>query len=155
MEAHVHGVSTLSVDDLVKALGSDTGTSKSEASRIFTGLDEARGVTHPATRSHPVPLPDPRRHLRQGPVDHRIVSQAVVIATGVIATGVTEDGGSEVLGVMVGDSETQDFWTPFLRHPRERGPTGVHLVISDSHTGPVRAIRKVMIGAARALVPSV
>jgi putative transposase len=56
------------------------------------------------------------------------VSRAVVIAT-----GITEDGGREVLGVMVGDSETELFWTEFLRHLRERGLTGVRLVIGDHH----------------------
>ncbi|MFD9471490.1 IS256 family transposase [Streptomyces goshikiensis] len=144
MEAYVHGVSTRSVDDLVKALGSDTGISKSEVSRICAGLDEQLEVFR--TR--------PLDHIRfpyvfldatyvKARVEHRIVSQAVVIAT-----GVTEDGGREVLGVMVGDSETEAFWSQFLRHLRERGLTGVRLVISDSHSGLVKAIRKVMIGAA-------
>jgi putative transposase len=76
-------------------------------------------------------------------VNHRIVSQAVVIAT-----GISEDGGREVLGVMVGDSETEAFWSEFLRSLRERGLGGVRLVISDSHSGLVKAIRKVMLGAA-------
>lgn len=66
----------------------------------------------------------------------------------VIATGITEDGGREALGVMVGDSETEVFWTEFLRHLRERGLTGVRLVIGDHHLGLVKAIRKVMLGAA-------
>ena len=46
---------------------------------------------------------------------------------------------------MVGDSETEAFWTEFLRSLRERGLTGVRLVISDSHSGLVKAIRKVML----------
>ncbi|MED7829024.1 IS256 family transposase, partial [Streptomyces chiangmaiensis] len=75
-------------------------------------------------------------------VAHQIVSRAVVIAT-----GITEDGGREVLGVMVGDSETEVFWTQFLRHLRERGLNGVRLVLGDHHSGLVKAIRKVMIGA--------
>ncbi len=65
-----------------------------------------------------------------------------------IATGVTQDGGREVVGVMVGDSETEAFWAQFRRHLRERGLSGVRLVISDSHSGLVKAIRKVMLGAA-------
>ena len=44
MEAYVHGVSTRSVDDLVEAMGSDTGISKSEVSRICAGLDEQVGA---------------------------------------------------------------------------------------------------------------
>jgi putative transposase len=144
MEAYVHGVSTRSVDDLVKALGADTGISKSEVSRICQDLDGQ--LTAFRTR--------PLDHLRfpyvyldatycKARVDHQIVSRAVVIAT-----GITEDGGREVLGVMVGDSETELFWTEFLRHLRERGLTGVRLVIGDHHLGLVNAIRKVMLGAA-------
>jgi putative transposase len=50
--------------------------------------------------------------------------------------------------MMVGDGETELFWTEFLRHLRERGLTGVRLVIGDHHLGLVKAIRKVMLGAA-------
>ncbi|MDH6575300.1 transposase-like protein [Kitasatospora sp. MAP5-34] len=76
-------------------------------------------------------------------MNHQIVSRAVVVAT-----GITEDGGREVLGLMVGDSETEVFWAEFPRSLRERGPTGVRLVIGDHHSGLVKAIRKVMLGAA-------
>jgi len=72
----------------------------------------------------------------------RVVSQAVVIATGVSA-----DGRREVLGCATGDSETEDFWTEFLRDLRDRGLTGVQLVISDAHRGLVNAIGTVMQGA--------
>jgi putative transposase len=144
IEAYVHGVSTRSVDDLVKAIGADTGISKSEVSRICADLDGQ--LTAFRTR--------PLDHVRfpyiyldatycKARVNHQIVSRAVVIAT-----GITEDGGREVLGVMVGDSETEVFWTQFLRHLRERGLSGVRLVIGDHHSGLVKAIRKVMIGAA-------
>ncbi|MFD9053379.1 IS256 family transposase [Streptomyces zaomyceticus] len=99
MEAYVHGVSTRSVDDLVKALGSDTGISKSEVSRICAGLDEQLDAFRTWPLDHlrfPYPFLDAT--YVKARVDHQIVSQAVVIAT-----GVTEDGGREVLGVMVGD----------------------------------------------------
>jgi putative transposase len=143
MEAYVHGVSTRSVDDLVKALGGDTGISKSEVSRLCTGLDAE--LTAFRTR--------PLDHTRfpylyldatycKARVNHQIVSQAVVVAT-----GVTEDGGREVLGLMVGDSETEAFWSEFLRSLRERGLSGVRLVIADHHSGLVKAVRKVMLGA--------
>ncbi|MFF0050740.1 IS256 family transposase [Streptomyces sp. NPDC005498] len=143
MEAYVHGVSTRNVDDLVKALGSDTGISKGEVSRICGNLDEqldafrTRPLDH--TRFPYVYLDATYVKARVG---RRIVSQAVVIAT-----GVTEDGGREVLGVMGGDSETEAFWSTFLRSLRDRGLTGVRLVISDSHSGLVKAIRKGMLGA--------
>ncbi|MCZ7456116.1 IS256 family transposase [Streptomyces sp. WMMC940] len=144
MEAYVHGVSTRSVDDLVKALGADTGISKSEVSRICQDLDGQLTAFRARTLDH---VRFPYIYLDatycKARVDHQIVSRAVVIAT-----GITEDGGREVLGVMVGDSETEMFWTEFLRHLRERGLTGVRLVIGDHHLGLVKAIRKVMLGAA-------
>ncbi len=144
VEAYVHGVSTRSVDDLAKALGADAGISKSEVSRICADLDE------PLTAFRTRPLDHtrfPYMYLDatycKARVNHQIVSRAVVVAT-----GITEDGGREVLGVMVGDSETEVFWAEFLRSLRERGLTGVRLVLSDSHSGLVKAIRKVMLGAA-------
>jgi putative transposase len=73
----------------------------------------------------------------------RVVSQAVVIATGVSA-----DGRREVLGCAVGDSETESFWTEFLRSLRDRGLSGVQLVISDSHRGLTNAIATELQGAA-------
>jgi len=76
-------------------------------------------------------------------VNHRVVSQAVVVATGVAA-----DGHREVLGFDVGDSEDGAFWTAFLRSLRARGLGGVHLVISDSHAGLKAAIASVLLGAA-------
>jgi putative transposase len=75
-------------------------------------------------------------------VNHRVVSQAVVIATGVRA-----DGWREVLGFAVGDSEDGAFWTAFLRSLKARGLGGVQLVISDAHTGLKQAISAVLIGA--------
>jgi putative transposase len=75
-------------------------------------------------------------------VDSRVVSRAVVIAT-----GVTADGGREVLGCEVGDSEDGAFWTAFLRSLKARGLTGVQLVISDAHTGLKQAIAAVLAGA--------
>jgi hypothetical protein len=65
----------------------------------------------------------------------------------VIATGVTADGGREVLGLDVGDSEDGAFWTAFLRSLKASGLTGVQLVISDAHTGLKAAIAAVMAGA--------
>ena len=76
-------------------------------------------------------------------VDHRVVSQAVVVATGVAA-----DGRREVLGFDVGDSEDGAFWTAFLRGLKTRGLHGVQLVISDAHAGLRAAIEAVLLGAA-------
>ena len=75
-------------------------------------------------------------------VNRRVVSQAVVVATGVAA-----DGRREVLGFAVGDSEDGAFWTGFLRTLKARGLHGVQLVISDAHEGLKHAIAAVLLGA--------
>src|SRR5215475_4378645 len=144
MEAYLHGTSTRKVDDLVKALGADTGISKSEVSRICAELDvevaafRDRSLGEQAFRY--VFLDATYCKAR---VDHRVVSQAVVVATGVAA-----DGHREVLGFEVGDSEDGAFWTAFLRSLKTRGLSGVQLVISDAHAGLKAAIASVLIGTA-------
>ena len=75
-------------------------------------------------------------------VNHRIVSQAVVVAVGVAA-----DGRREVLGFDVGDTENEAFWTGFLRSLKTRGLGGVALVMSDAHSGLKKAINTVFQGA--------
>ncbi|MFE2584850.1 IS256 family transposase [Streptomyces sp. NPDC059378] len=144
MEAYVHGVSTRSVDDLVKALGADSGISKSEVSRICGELDAELTAFKERPLDHTVfPYVFLDATYCKARVNHRIVSQAVVIATGISATG-----HREILGLMVGDSESKPFWTTFLRSLRARGLENVQLVISDSHSGLVAAIRTVFLGSA-------
>ena len=143
MEAYLHGVSTRKVDDLVQALGIDSGISKSEVSRICADLDVEVGAfrDRPLTQtSYPYVFLDAT--YCKARVNHRVVSQAVVIAT-----GVTGDGHREVLGFDVGDSEDGAFWTAFLRGLKARGLAGVQLVISDAHTGLKAAVGAVMLGA--------
>ena len=144
MEAYLHGTSTRKVDDLVKALGADSGISKSEVSRICTDLDTEVA----AFRDRPLAGQAFRYVFLDATyckarVDHRVVSRAVVVATGVAA-----DGHREVLGFEVGDSEDGAFWTAFLRSLKTRGLSGVQLVISDAHAGLKNAIASVLIGAA-------
>jgi transposase-like protein len=143
MEAYLHGVSTRKVDDLVKALGADTGISKSEVSRICADLDEEVGAFRDrslAEIAYPYVFLDAT--YCKARVNRRVVSQAVVIAT-----GVTADGRREGLGFAVGDSEDGAFWTAFLRGLKARGLGGTQLVISDAHTGLKSAIASVLIGA--------
>jgi putative transposase len=144
MEAYLHGVSTRKVDDLVKALGADTGISKSEVSRICADLDAEVGAFRDrslAEQHFPYVFLDAT--YCKARVNRRVVSQAVVIATGVRA-----DGWREVLGFAVGDSEDGAFWTAFLRSLKARGLGGVQLVVSDAHTGLKQAISAVLLGAA-------
>ena len=76
-------------------------------------------------------------------VGAHVVSQALVVAT-----GVTIEGTREVLGTAVGESESYEFWNEFLTSLKARGPTGVHLVISDAHAGLKAAVVKQFTGAA-------
>lgn len=144
MEAYVHGVSTRKVDDLVKALGAPSGISKSEVSRICAGLDKELGEFRERRLDHVAfPYVFADATYVKGRIRGRVVSRAVVVAT-----GVTANGDREVLGLEVGDSEDGAFWTAFFKGLRARGLSGVELVISDHHLGLKSAIEAVFIGAA-------
>jgi putative transposase len=107
MEAYVHGVSTRKVDDLVAALGLESGISKSEVSRICAELDEQLGAFRSRSLAHiEFPYVFLDATYLKGRVNHQVVSRAVVVAT-----GVSMDGHREVLGCAVGDSEDGAFWT--------------------------------------------
>jgi len=73
-------------------------------------------------------------------------AQQVCSRAAVVAMGVNEDGRRELLGLKVGDSETETFWAEFLSHLKERGLDGVKLVISDAHSGLTKAIRRQLQG---------
>ena len=144
------GTSVRKVDDLVKALGADTGISKSEVSRICADLDEQVAAFADRDLSETdVPVRVPRRDLLQGPGRRRPERQGLPggLPGVVVATGVSADGRREVLGFAVGDSEDGAFWTAFLRTLKARGLAGTKLVISDAHAGLKAAIAAVMIGA--------
>jgi transposase-like protein len=145
MDAYVKGVSTRQVDDLVQALGVESGISRSEVSRICQQLDAQ--VSAFRTRAldadaYPyVYLDATYLKARSGPV-HQVVSRALVVAI-----GIRTDGRREVLGLDIGDSEDEVFWSEFLRALRQRGLGGVRLVISDAHSGLTRAIERCLQGA--------
>jgi putative transposase len=137
-EAYVQGVSTRSVDDLVQAMGM-SGISKSQVSRLCGEIDEKvqTFLNRPLEGGWPyVWLDATYVKVRQG---GRIVSVAVTIAI-----GVNDDGRREVLGMAVGCSEAETFWTEFLRTLARRGLRGVKLVISDAHEGLKAAIARVL-----------
>lgn len=151
MEAYVTGTSVRKVDNLVKALGADTGISKSEVSRICADLDvevalfadrDLSGTAFPYVFLDATYCKARVGGNKAGKGSH-VASQAVVVATGVSA-----DGRREVLGFDVGDSEDGAFWTSFLRTLKTRGLHGTQLVISDAHAGLKSAIEAVMLGSA-------
>ena len=137
-EAYVQGISTRSVDDLVRALGMD-GISKSQVSRLCEELDEKvhAFLDRPIEGDWPYLWIDATYvKVRQ---NGRIVSVAVIIAV-----GVNSDGRREVLGMDIGPSEAEPFWTAFLRKLTRRGLRGVKLVISDAHEGIKAAVSKLL-----------
>ena len=143
MTAYITGTSTRKVDDLVKALGCDSGISKSSVSRICAQIDADVAVLRTRRLDHQpfvyVWLDATYVHVRE---NRQVVSKAIVIATGLRA-----DGHREVLGLDVGDSENEPFWKEFLGGLVDRGLGGVRLVISDAHAGLIKAIRRCFQGA--------
>jgi transposase-like protein len=137
-EAYIQGISTRSVDDLVKAMGM-SGISKSQVSRLCEEIDQR--VT--AFLERPIEGDWPYLWIDATYVkvreNGRIVSVAVIVAV-----GVNSDGRREVLGLEIGPSEAETFWTAFLRKLARRGLRGVKLVISDAHEGIKAAVSKVL-----------
>jgi putative transposase len=136
-EAYVNGISTRKVDRLVEQLGL-RGMSKDQVSRLCRGLDEQVSVfrERPLAGAYPYLWLDAKveRVREPGGVRHKAL---------VIAYGVHETGRREVVGLDVGEAETEAFWRGFLRSLRARGLDGVQLVVSDAHTGLTTAIAKV------------
>ena len=137
-EAYIQGISTRSVDSLVRALGMG-GISKSQVSRLCKEIDERvqAFLNRPLEGPYPYVWIDATylKVHRNG----RVVSVAAIIAMGVNA-----EGRREVLGLEVGPSEAATFWTDFLRGLVRRGLSGVELVISDAHEGIKAAVSRVL-----------
>jgi len=137
-EAYIQGISTRSVDDLVKAMGM-TGISKSQVSRLCEEIDGRvkAFLDRPIEGDWPYLWIDATYvKVRQ---DGRVVSVAVIVAV-----GANSDGRREVLGLDIGPSEAEPFWTAFLRKLSRRGLRGVKLVVSDAHEGLKAAVAKIL-----------
>src|ERR1700690_409252 len=137
-EAYIQGISTRSVDDLVKAMGM-SGVSKSQVSRLCEEIDERvkAFLDRPIEGEWPyIWIAATYVKVRQ---NNRIVSVAVILAI-----GVNNDGRREVLGMDIGPSEAETFWTAFLRKLARRGLRGVKLVVSDAHEGIKAAVSKIL-----------
>jgi putative transposase len=137
-EAYVNGVSTRKVDRLVAQLGLQ-GMTKDQVSRLCRGLDEQVRVfrERPLEGAYPYLWLDAKveRVREPGGVRHKAL---------VIAYGVHESGRREVIGLDVGEAETESFWREFLRGLRARGLDGVRLCVSDAHAGLKQAITQVL-----------
>jgi transposase-like protein len=137
-EAYVNGISTRKVDRLVTQLGL-TSMSRSAVSRLCSSLDEQVQVfrERPLEGRYPYLWLDAKvEKVRER---GRVRPKALVIAQ-----GVHETGRREIIGIDVGEAETEAFWREFLRSLRTRGLSGVQLAVSDAHVGLREAIAKVL-----------
>ncbi len=150
-EAYIHGISTRSVDDLVKAMGM-SGISKSQVSRLCDPFGKCRHlpVWHgeidervQAFLDRPIEGDWPYLWIDATYVKVRQAGRIISVAV-IVAVGVNSDGRREVLGMDIGPSEAEAFWTAFLRKLARRGLRGVRLVVSNSHEGIKAAVSKVL-----------
>jgi transposase-like protein len=140
MEAYVNGVSTRKVERLAAQLGIE-GISKSTVSRICTGLDERAAAfrSRPLEGAYPYVWLDARIERVRDTEAHTVRHKALLVAY-----GVHESGRREVIGIDVGEVESEATWREFIRELVARGLTGVQLVISDAHPGLKKAIQSVI-----------
>lgn len=136
-EAWIGGMSTRKVDELVKAMGM-TGISKSQVSELCADIEERVNdfLERPLTGDWPYLWLD-ATYLKQ-----RLGGRTVSVAA-IIAVAVDTDGRREIVGLHIGPSEAEVFWTDFLTSLKKRGLSGVKLVISDAHEGLKAAIARV------------
>ena len=136
-EAWIGGVSTRRVDELVQAMGL-SGISKSQVSKLCKDIDERVNgfLDRPLGGEWPYLWLD-ATYLRQRE-GGRVVSVAAIIAVAVNA-----EGEREIVGLHIGPSEAEPFWSGFLKSLLRRGLRGVKLVISDAHEGLKAAIARV------------
>ena len=137
-EAYIQGVSTRSVDDLVQAMGM-SGVSKSQVSRLCGEIDDkVNGFLDRSLEGDWPYLWLDATYVKVREAG-RIVSVAVTVAV-----AVNDQGCREVLGMAIGASEAEAFWTEFLRSLARRGLRGVKLVISDDHKGLKAAATRIL-----------
>jgi putative transposase len=136
-EAWIGGVSTRRVDDLVQAMGL-AGISKSQVSKLCKDIDDRvrAFLDRPLAGEWPYLWLD-ATYLKQRE-GGRIVSVAAIIAV-----AANTEGKREIIGLYIGPSEAETFWSAFLKSLARRGLRGVKLVISDAHEGLKAAIRRV------------
>jgi transposase-like protein len=137
-EAWIGGVSTRRVDELVQAMGM-TGISKSSVSKLCKDIDERVNsfLNRPLAGEWPYLWLDATDLKVRA--DGRIVSVAAIIAV-----AVNIDGRREIIGLHIGPSEAEVFWSDFLKSLKSRGLVGIKLVISDAHEGLKAAIVRVL-----------
>jgi len=143
MESYTNGCSTRKVDEIVKALGSDAGISKSQVSDICKNLDN----TINAFKNRKLIKEYEYLYLDATYLKAQTDIGTVNSRAFIIAVGIDKQGYREIVGFTVGDTESEEFWTEFLRSLKQRGLKGVKLAITDANLGLKNACQKVLLCA--------
>lgn len=136
MEMVVNGVSTRKVAKITEEL-CGTEFSKSTVSDLCKRLDPiVHAWNNRNLREHTYPFLIVDAMVLKIREEGRVRSRSVMIAT-----GINEEGYREILGLMLGDSESEASWTEFFSWLKSRDLRGVDIVVSDSHSGLVNAVK--------------
>ena len=137
MEMVVNGVSTRKISQITEEL-CGTEFSKSSVSDLCKRLDPiVQGWNHRSLREHRYPFLFVDALVLKIREEGRVRSRSAMVAT-----GIQEEGHREVLGLMLGDSESESSWNEFFSWLKSRDLRGVDVVISDNHGGLVHAVKK-------------
>jgi putative transposase len=140
-ESYLQGVSTRRVVDIVSRLGIEN-FSASSVSRIARELDEKVEEFLKRPIEHPIKYLFVDASYFKVRTESRYVTKAFLIVT-----GIRDDGYREILGARIADGEDELFWSGLFQDLKDRGLSGVKLVISDGHKGIQKAVEKSFLGA--------
>ncbi len=140
-ESYLQGVSTRRVQEIVSHLGVEQ-LSPASVSRMARELDDQvqEFLMRPIEQPIPYLFVDASYYKVRDGV--RYVTKAALVVSGVRA-----DGYREILGAKVTDCENEAFWAGLFEELKERGLTGVQLIVSDGHEGIKKAVSTSFLGA--------
>ena len=141
IESYLQGVSTRRVQDIVSRLGVED-LSASSVSRISRELDGRVEEFLKRPIEHSIPYLFVDASYFKVRTDSRYITKAFLIVT-----AVRDDGYREILGARIADGEDELFWTGLFDDLKDRGLSGVKLVVSDGHKGIQKAVEKSFLGA--------
>ena len=141
LESYLQGVSTRRIQDIVSRLGIES-LSASSVSRISKELDEKVEEFLKRPIEHPIPYLFVDASYFKVRTNSRYVTKAFMIVT-----GIRDDGYREILGARIADSEDELFWSGLFQDLKDRGLSGVQLVVSDGHKGIQKAVETAFLGA--------
>ena len=141
IESYLQGVSTRRVQDIVSRLGVED-LSASSVSRISRELDGRVEEFLKRPIEHSIPYLFVDASYFKVRTDSRYITKAFLVVT-----AVRDDGYREILGARIADGEDELFWTGLFDDLKDRGLSGVKLVVSDGHKGIQKAVEKSFLGA--------